>query len=65
MWGYIRLVVIAVLSVILVVSLARGDWGDVPITAIFIALLIFLEAMDRGWVRRFFGRSGGEPPPPR
>ena len=64
-WGYFRLVVITVLSVILVVSIARGEWADIPITAIFIALLLFLEAMDRGLLRRFFGRSGGEPPPPR
>ncbi len=64
-WGYFRLVLIVVLSVLLIVSITRGQWGDIPITAIFIALLIFLEAMDRGLLRRFFGRSGGEPPPPR
>ena len=65
MWGYFRLVLIVVLSVFLVISLARGEWADIPITAVFIALLIFLEAMDRGLLRRFLRRSGGEPPPPR
>ena len=61
-WGYFRLALIVVLSVILIISITRGDWADIPLTAVFIALLVFLEAMDRGLLRRFFGRGGGEPP---
>ena len=52
-WGYVRLVLLVVLTVFLVLALATQDWGNVAPTAVFIALLAFLEAMDRGWLRRF------------
>ena len=65
-WGYIRLALIVVLTIILIVGIASGDWGNVPITAIFIALLVFLEAMDRGWIQLpGSGGRGGEPPDSR
>ena len=56
-----RLVLMVVLTIILVITIARGDWADVPITAIFIALLALLEAFDRGWIRL----GGGGPPESR
>ena len=58
-WRYLRMVLILVLGVLLVAQIVRMQWGDVPITAIFVALLIFLEALDRGWIR---GIRGGGPP---
>jgi len=58
-WRYLRMVLILVLGVLLVVQIVQMQWSDVPITAIFVALLIFLEAMDRGWIR---GMRGGGPP---
>ena len=58
-WRYLRMVLILVLGVLLVVQIVQMQWTDVPITAIFVALLIFLEAMDRGWIR---GMRGGGPP---
>ena len=56
-WGYIRLALLVILTLFLIVALATQDWGSVAPTAIFIVLLAFLEAMDRGWLRRF-GVSG-------
>ena len=58
-WRYLRMVLILVLGVLLVAQIVRMQWSDVPITAIFVALLIFLEALDRGWIR---GMRGGGPP---
>ncbi|MXW25959.1 MAG: hypothetical protein F4Z77_06680 [Dehalococcoidia bacterium] len=58
-WGYIRLALMIVLIVILITQIVRADWTDVVITAVFVALLGFLEAMDRGLIR---GPGGGEPP---
>ena len=52
-WGYVRLVLLVILTVFLVLALATQDWGNVAPTAVFIALLAFLEAMDHGWLRRF------------
>ena len=58
-WRYLRMVLIVVLGVLLIMQIVRGQWGDVPITAVFVALLTFLEAMDRGWIS---GLRGGGPP---
>lgn len=58
-WRYLRMALIVVLGVLLIMQIVRGQWGDVPITAVFVALLIFLEAMDRGWIS---GMRGGGPP---
>ncbi len=54
-WGYVRLALLVILTVFLVLALATQDWGDAALTAVFIALLAFLEAMDRGWIRRLGG----------
>lgn len=56
------MVLIVVLGVLLIMQIVRGQWSDVPITAVFVALLIFLEAMDRGWIS---GLRGGGPPDSR
>ena len=52
-WGYIRLALLVILALFLILALATQDWGSVAPTAVFIVLLAFLEAMDRGWLRRF------------
>ena len=54
-WGYVRLALLVILTLLLIIALATQDWGDAALTAVFIALLAFLEAMDRGWIRRFGG----------
>ena len=61
-WGYVRLALLVILTLLLIIALATGDWSTVAPTAVFIALLAFLEAMDRGWIRRF---GGGGPPDTR
>ncbi len=58
-WGYVRLALLVILTLMLVMQLARANWGAIPPTVVFIALLAFLEAMDRGWIRRF--GAGGPP----
>ena len=58
-WGYVRLALLVILTLMLVMQLARANWGAIPPTVVFIALLTFLEAMDRGWLRRF---GAGSPP---
>ena len=52
-WGYVRLVLLVILTLLLVQTLVAQAWGSVAPTAVFIVLLAFLEAMDRGWLRRF------------
>ena len=54
-WGYVRLALLVILTLLLIIALATRDWSTVAPTAVFIALLAFLEAMDRGWIRRFGG----------
>ena len=61
-WGYVRLALLAVLTLMLVLQLADANWGAIPPTVVFIVLLAFLEAMDRGWLRRF---GAGSPPDTR
>lgn len=61
-WRYLRMVLIVVLGVLLVMQIVRAQWGDVPVTAVFVALLIFLDALDRGWIPRL---RRGEPPDSR
>ena len=46
-WGYVRLVLLVILTAFLVLALATQDWSNVAPTAVFIALLAFLEAVDR------------------
>ena len=62
-WGYVRLALLVILTLLLIIALATQGLGhDAALTAVFIALLAFLEAMDRGWLRRF---GGGGPPDTR
>lgn len=61
-WGYVRLALLLILTLMLVLQFARANWGAIPPTVVFIALLAFLEAMDRGWLRRF---GAGSPPDTR
>ena len=56
-WGYVRLLLLVILTVLLVRELATQDWSNGAPTAVFIALLAFLEAVDRGWIQRL-GRGG-------
>ena len=54
-WGYVRLALLVILTLLLIIALATRDWSTIAPTAVFIVLLAFLEAMDRGWLRRFGG----------
>lgn len=58
-WRYVRLGLLVILTLMLIMQLVSQDWGTVVPTAVFIALLAFLDAVDRGWLRRF---SSGQPP---
>ena len=54
-WGYVRLALLVILTLLLIIALATRDWSTIAPTAVFIVLLAFLEAMDRGWIRRLGG----------
>ncbi len=58
MWRYVRLALIAFLVFLLIIQLVAGNWSSALISAILLALLSFLEAIDRGWIP-------GVPPPNR
>ena len=54
-----RRALLVMLALILIMSLIGRQWGVVPPVVIFIALLGFLEALERGWIRPW--RGGGPP----
>ena len=61
-WRYVRLTLLVILVLMLVMQLVNANWSAVVPTVVFIALLAFLETVDRGWVQRF---GGGGPPESR